>query len=1291
MIRQVLFVVITLCVVQGVISSSAVAQQLNFHTYSTKNGLPGDNVWKILQDRNGYLWFATNGGVAKFDGLEFTSYTTDYGLPHNMILSMLEDREGNLWFGTAEGAISKFDGIEVTTVTTVHGSQVLSMLEDREGNLWFGTRGSGIRKFDGSTFTTYTTENGLPSNVVWSMMEDREGNLWFGTGQGGGPCRFDGIRFIHYPNALDGQQLLPGTRAMLQDSSGTMWFGTWELGDLGIGLTSYDGNAYTHYGQNPELPTNGVYSILEDRSGNLWFGTSSRGVIKYDGTAFTTYTTNNGLPVDRILSMLEDAEGNLWIGTYGGGVTRLAGEAFAAYTTDHGLPNNNVESILGDRAGNLWIATEREGIIRLTDKGFTTRLSNAKGLLIEDREGNLWLDGGNTFQKYDGSTVTSYPAKPPPSDEVKLSLEDSRGNLWFGTGNAGVCKYDGRAFTWFDTTNGLAGLFVKAIHEDRAGNIWFATDRGLSRYDGAAFTTYTTEDGLASENILCVLEDSRGHLWFYVLGEGVSRYDGTTLATFTTADGLSSNNVQPLVDDGKGNMWFVTETGVSKYDGNRFTNYAADHTVFDNYFRFLIREGNRAYIGSGKGLFCFDPATVSFREYTTRDGLSSSSFNQEAAIVDSQGRLWFGTRGGITRFDPRLEQRNDTPPPVHVTGVRIFNRDTTAVDGLELSHDDNFVRFEYIGLSYTDPEAVEYRYQLQGLNPNWVQTPDRYASYSSLSPGDYTFKVAACNNEGVWSEKPATFALTIHPPYWATWWFRGFAGLLIATALFSFYRGRTRVLRRRAAELETVVAERTVDLITAKEHADELMEQANQANKAKSMFLSNMSHELRTPLNAVLGYSQILHRDTGTNAEQRRILNIISNSGEHLLGLINDVLDLAKIEAGRAELKPEPFDLPGMLQSMEEMFRVRCDSKGLSLDLEILDGVPKSVRADLGKLRQVLINLLGNAVKFTGRGGIGLTVGPENGLVCFLVRDTGPGIPEDQHAEILQPFKQDTSRISSEEGTGLGLAITASYVKMLGGELQVDSTVGVGSTFSFAIPLEKTSRLPETAEAPARRVAGLADGRHWRVLVADDKFINRDLLERMLVPVGFEVRVVEDGQAAVDVFPEYHPQLVLMDIRMPVLNGYEATRRIKAMEGGRDVSVIALTASALEQDKIGIMAAGCADVVTKPFREEYLFEIIAKHIPVQYVYETEAVEPPMVAPEDLDWPMIREQMTKEDLVDLDRHLANGNMPALQELGERLVKRGDPLDQLGSIIASHARNFNEKELEQIQEFLAGNEV
>jgi signal transduction histidine kinase/CheY-like chemotaxis protein len=466
-------------------------------------------------------------------------------------------------------------------------------------------------------------------------------------------------------------------------------------------------------------------------------------------------------------------------------------------------------------------------------------------------------------------------------------------------------------------------------------------------------------------------------------------------------------------------------------------------------------------------------------------------------------------------------------------------------------------------------------------------------------------------------------------------------------------------------------------MLRASARARRAQEAAEVASRAKSVFLANMSHELRTPLNAILGFSGLMSHDPGLSEEQRRTLDVINSSGEHLLGLINDVLDVAKVEAGRVRVEDVVFDLHETIRGVGDLMRGRADERNVELVVEQAPGVPRLARADAAKLRQVLLNLLGNAVKFTEEGRVTVRVrvdemdaarGP---VLVIEVEDSGIGIAVEAQARIFEPFFQ-VGTLAIQEGTGLGLAITRSYVELMGGRIDVESVPGAGSIFHVEVPVGRVEPVDVAdAEPVPGWVLGLAPGQpEWRILVVEDQVENWLLLQRLLERVGFRVRVAANGLEGIEAFEAWHPQAIFMDIRMPVLDGREAARRIRLLEGGAEVRIVALTASVYEDERANVVAAGMDDFIRKPYRAEEIYDCLARQLGVRFLRETApgggtAASPTTLLPETLaTLPAPLRAELRDALVNLDVARV-----------DKLIRDVAMLDPgVGEVLGEHAGRF-----------------
>ena len=1073
--------------------------------------------------------------------------------------AIVQDQEGYLWFSTNGIGAIRYDGLETTYLTPEEGLAdpiVTSIYQARDGAMWFGTL-EGVSRCVGRECVTFTAEDGLGDNRISVIFQQQNGDLWIGTE--GGSSRYSGGEWT----AFTSEDGLAGNKvwAIAEDREGVLWFGTYG------GVSRYDGREWRTFTTEDGLAHNKVRAIAEDREGVLWFGTYG-GVSRYDGREWMTFTTEDGLANDRVYSILQDNGGELWFGTYGG-VSRYDGREWRTFTTEDGLVGDGVYAILQDDEGNFWFGTAL---------------------------GASW---------YGGETIVRFTTEQGlPNDVIQGFHQDSEGTLWIGTDGGGLSRYDGKTWTTLTVEDGLPENSVMGLYRDREGNFWFSTDRGLSRYDGQRFENFTMEDGLPHNLISGFYETSNGDLWFSSFG-GLVRYDGENFVeTLTTEDGLPSNWVLGKEEDAEGNLWVTSvgpTGGASRYDGQNWTTFTTEDGLASTFiYSVLMDDKGDMWFGSNRGVNRYDGRVFQF--LTAQDGLTNS--HNTGVKLDREGDFWFTSNvSGMTRYRPPAP----SPPGIVIDEV-VADRSYEKPAELSFSSTTVKTSFAFHGMSFkTRPGGMVYRYRLKGYDEDWRNTRERLVEYQDLPVGDYTFEVLAVDRDMAYSEEPAIVRLRVHPPYDRIGLI---AALLVALSLAGWQTVRVVRRGRELRQSNSALSDANKELFGVNQdlqHKSEDLEKARvaaeSANHAKSLFLANMSHEIRTPMNAILGYAQILQRSDDLNNRHRHAVETIHRSGDHLLNLINDVLDISKIEAGRMELAPEDFDLAELVKGLSVMFELQCREKGLSWRLEGLDEEKLPVHGDEAKVRQVLINLIGNGVKFTTEGEVVLRlVRREGDVYRFEVADTGSGLSEEDREALFQPFQQGESGMR-QGGTGLGLTISQRQLGLMGSELEVESTVGEGSCFSFAVELPPARE--EVAEEEIEtwsRVTGLAPGRRVRALVADDVAENREILSSMLSGIGVEVEVVENGKEALDRMEELLPDVVFLDIRMPVLDGLETLELVQEDERWRQVKVVAVSASVLDHERTEFLQAGFDDFLDKPFRFEDVCGSLAQHLGVEFVY-----------------------------------------------------------------------------------------
>jgi ligand-binding sensor domain-containing protein/signal transduction histidine kinase len=745
----------------------------------TENGLPQNTVHSIAQTRDGYVWIGTEEGLARFDGVRFTVFDlrNTPQLKSNYIRTLLADRRGALWIGTAQGLIRMLDG-KFTAFTTNEGlpsDTIQAVYEDREGNLWVATA-NGLGLFKGGALTTFTTKERLIGGSIQALFEDAEGALWIGTPYGLGRLK-DG-KFVNY-TVRDGLGS-NSVRSIQQDRDGRLWFGTL------VGLTSFSDGRFTTYTTRDGLPNDRIISLHADGEGSLLIGTA-QGLCRLSGRRFTGVSAGNGLSTSTILSLFEDLEGNLWIGTESSGLSLLKDTKFTTYTVGDGLSSNLVKSIYEDRGGNTWIGTDGGGLNVLRDGRLTVYTTSA-GLssnivlaLFADEAGSLWAgtpDGLNRFNRGKFTTYTS--ADGLANNDVRSICADHRGNLWIGT-RGGLSRMKDGVFRTYTEADGLPNDLIATIYEDAKGSLWIGTFGGLSRFRNEEFTTLTTKDGLSSDAVISLYEDSDGTLWIGTNGGGLNRLKEGQLTAYTTRNGLLDDFVYRVLEDGEQNLWLSCRKGIFHISKKELDDFASG-TI----------------------------ASIAPVAYGTADGMMTrecSGGGDPAGWRGRDGKLWFPTIKGVAMIDPERIKVNEQAPPVVIEQIRIDDQSIAPSEKIALPPGKTRFDFYYTAPSFVAPEKVRFKYKLEGFDKDWIDSGTRrIAYYTNLRPGTYTFRVIACNNDGVWNQTGSSFALYLQPHFYQTYWFYVVGVLGLALIVWQIYRLR---LRGMEAQFAAVLAERT--------------------------------------------------------------------------------------------------------------------------------------------------------------------------------------------------------------------------------------------------------------------------------------------------------------------------------------------------------------------------------------------------------------------------------------------------------------------------------------------------
>lgn len=1286
------------------------AQQNNLQIrhFILEHGLSHNQVCSILQDARGFMWFGTSSGLNRFDGYEFRTYLHDQreprSLSHNSVTSVIQDRNGVLWVATRDG-LNKFDPATETFEVFRHRhslskqwDQLNVIYEDRAGTIWVGSLG-GLSRFDpaGANFTPFPQppkeSDDLLKDTINSIFEDSEGILWIGTPLRG-VLQFDrdSATFTQVA-AVDPKGCSVGiVTAIYEDRAKNLWICN---ADYGLSLFDRERKTITHFPYEHSLyPSDemGMYDVVEDRSGRLWLASLS--LLQFD-RANRTFVEVGGNAEERgtpllgeVLKLYPDKEGALWLGTTEG-VYRLKRTAkiFKEIPT-----TNPVLRLWEDPNRDLWVGT-------------------AKGLSRYDEHlrllGHFQHDPGDSGSLMKGETYAI--------------LRDHLGTLWVSTGAGGISRFDTRTQTFehfrseANNPHSLSNDWARVLLEDRSGTIWVGTDEGLSYFhrESDTFRRYFHPSrefaSMRNNYIYCMCEGQDGDLWIGTTG-GLYRLNqtGKTFRAYlhdgTDPTRLSNNSVTAILQDHSGAIWIGTYGGgLNKYieETDSFAHFKEEDGLAHNAVCGILEDNQgRLWISTGNGLSRLDPQTASFKNYDESDGLAGNTFLRQACHRGgTSGRLFFSGMHGLTLFHPDSIRDNPYAPSVVITHFEQLNPDISVdrmieVEGISeqkevrLSHNTRLFTVKFAALSYENSAKNRYAYKIEGIHDRWINLgTKREVTFTGLGPGDYSLRVKGSNNDGVWNEAGTSLKITITPPWWRTWWAYTLFGLMVLGILYG--------LRR--YEMNRQQLKHNLEL----EHAQ--AEGLQQLDHLKSRFFANISHEFRTPLTLILGPLENL-RAGRFKGDLDKQYGMMERNARRLLRLINQLLDLSKLEAGKLTLQASYGNLLPFIKGIVYSFESLAERKQITLRFAA-EAKEIMLYFDRDKMEKIVTNLVSNAFKFTPEGGkvsVQLSVVTHQSSVIsdqfsvvsnqlsvskqhdqlindhwllINVTDTGVGISAEKLPHVFERFYQARDSYTKDQpGSGIGLALTKELVELHRGEISVVSTVGRGTTFTIRLPLGKDHlQKDEIVESGVSDLAGgklqkasereavdpliqesidpsiqhLASSNQHQatsdqiILIVEDNPDMRAYIREQLSDM-FRVVEAEDGEEGFEKSVDKIPDLIISDVMMPKMDGYQLGEKLKTDERTSHVPVILLTAKSSGESKLEGLELGADDYLIKPFDSRELQVRVKNLIDQRRKLRERFGKEVKLQPRDIAITSTDEQFLERAMAVVDEHISKAD-------------------------------------------------
>jgi len=1214
------FILYFLCVANSYSQNKTVS----FNHLSAKHGLSQNGVMAIFKDSKGFMWFGTRDGLNRYDGYNFQVFRHNdldkNSISNNFITSITEDKNGILWVGTENGLNSfntlnqKFTSYKHSPDddTSISENQILSILCTKNGDLWVGTEnGLNLMQRNSTSFVkfhnTIHNPNSLSGNQITTLFEDSKNTLWIGT-------RYNGLNkreanstyFLRSQNNSKNSNSISGNhiKAIAEDSKGNIWVGTVKSG---ITILKKDGStSYIKHelNSNNSLSNNNIRELIFDESKNLWIAT-------YKGLNYLNTTTNkfevfknlpgnkNSLSENSIRSLYLDSKGFLWAGTYFAGLNllNLNSKQFTHFQHNpldkNSISHNVVSSMAEDENGNVWVGTEGGGL--------------------------NYFD----FQKQTFSKIKTLFGTLISANTVKSIIIDRNQNLWIGTHLEGVflVNFKKKKVTIFkhekENPNSLSNNIITSLHEDSTGKIWMGTEIGINLYNPKTSNISRVQFVNNKSPIKSIFEDSEKNIWIGTKGNGLFLLKNGTIKHFTHSEkkdtSLSHNSIYDIFEDSKHRIWVGTYGGglnLFNKTNNSFKSYKIrDGLINDIVYKIEEDKTGSLWISTIEGISKFENNLKKFKNFSTHNGLPLEELNENSILNHSSGTMFFGGFNGLVNFNIQKIKDNLVVPEVSLTELKLHNKTVfpndknnllkqliSDTEAITFSHNQSIFTIDFVALNYTQLGENQYAYKLEGLETDWNYVGNkRSATYTNLEPGNYTFKVKAANNDGVWNDNIASLKITKLPPYWKTIW-AYIIYVIIVLIIFLIIRKYFLINLHLENNLKLEKLEK---------------QQIEDLTKLKLKFFTNISHDFRTPLTLIYGPLQELILKSN-NKEAHSHLVLIKKNVNLMLRLINQLMDFRKIQTSKLSL--HLIQEPLMPFIKEVMFSFKEMAKNHNIKFLFISRVSiKTIYFDRDKIEKILFNLLSNAFKYT----------PDNGKITvevytkyalnendldyleISVKNTGHGIEKVNLGNIFDRFFQGDDHIEhTHAGTGIGLSLVKNLIELHKGYVHVNSELDKFTEFVIGIPMTdvyaKDEKLPQYQQeeltqnnySDSNKELDIISKKNENlkehsILIVEDNSDLRKFLKKML-SLKYNILTAENGEIGLAIVNEHNPDIIVSDIMMPKMTGLELCKTLKLNPKTKHIPIILLTARTASSIELDSYDVGANDFISKPFNMDVL-------------------------------------------------------------------------------------------------------